>query len=67
MNQEKKTSREYVEAIPGPTIVISRDTYQKMQNDHNSQQNQDKLKKYEKFFERIKDETKLPNDEDFTL
>ena len=48
MNQEKKTSREYVEAIPGPTIVISRDTYQKMQDNHNSQQNQDKLKKYEK-------------------
>ena len=67
MNQEKKASREYVEAIPGSTIVISRDTYQKMQDNHNSQQNQEKLKKYEKFFERIKVETKLPNDEDFTL
>ena len=67
MEQDKKQPREYVEAVPGPAIVISKDTYKKMQEDNNAEHNKERLKKYEKFFKGIKDETKLPEDEELTL
>ena len=67
MEQDKKQSREYVEAVPGPAIVISKETYKKMQENNNAKQNQEKLKKFEKFFKDIKDETKLPEEEELTL
>ena len=67
MEQNKKQSREYVEAVPGPAIVISKDTYNKMQENNNAKLNQERLKKYEKFFKSIKDETKLPNNAEKTL
>ena len=71
MEQDKKQSREYVEAVPGPAIVISKETYKKMQENDNAKQNQEKLKerlkKYEKFFKGIKDETKLPEEEEKNL
>ena len=67
MEQDKKQPCEYVEAVPGPAIVISKDTYKKMQENNNAEHNKERLKKYEKFFKGIKDETKLPEDEEFTL
>ena len=64
---EKQTevikNREYVEAVPGPAIVISKETYKKMQENENSKQNKEKLKRYKNFFKNIKDET----DKDLTL
>ena len=67
MEQNKKQSREYVEAVPGPAIVISKETYKKMQENKNAKQNQERLKKYEKFFKGIKDETKLTEEEEKIL
>ena len=68
MKEEKKQTLEHVEAIPGPAIVISRETYKRMQESNNQKQNQHKLKKYETFFKSIKDETKMPeNDDELTL
>ena len=67
MERDKKQPREYVEAVPGPAIVISKDTYKKMQVNNNAEHNKERLKKYEKFFKGIKDETKLPEDEELTL
>lgn len=67
MEQNKKQSRECVEAVPGPAIVISKETYKKMQENNNVKRNREKLKKYEKFFKSIKDETKLPEDERLSL
>ena len=67
MEQDKKQPSEHVEAVPGPAIVISRDTYKKMQENNNAEHNKERLKKYEKFFKGIKDETKLPEDEELTL
>ena len=67
MEQNKKQSREYVEAVPGPAIVISKETYKKMQENNNAKQNQERLKKYEKFFKGIKDEVKLTEEEETIL
>ena len=67
MNQDKKQTREYVEVVPDPAIVISKKTYNKMQENNNSKQNKEKLKKYEKFFKKIKDETKIPEYENLSL
>ena len=67
MEQDKKQPREYVEAVPGPAIVISKDTYKKMQGNNSAKHNKERLKKYEEFFKGIKDETKLPEDEELTL
>ena len=67
MEQDKKQPPEHVEAVPGPDIVISKDTYKKMQENNNAEQNKERLKKYEKFFKGIKNETKLPEDEELTL
>ena len=67
MERDKKQPREYVEAVPGPAIVISKDTYKKMQVNNNAEHNKERLKKYEKLFKGINDETKLPEDEELTL
>ena len=67
MEQDKKQLREYVEAVPGPAIVVSKEVYKKMQENNNAEQNQERLKRYEKFYRSIKDETKLPEDEECTL
>ena len=67
MEQDKKQQREYVEAVPGPAIVISKETCKKMHENNNAKQNEERLKKYEKFFKGIKDETKLPEAEELTL
>lgn len=56
--------KEYVEAVPGPAIVISKETYKKMQENNNAKENKERLKKCEKFFKNIKNETNLPKDED---
>ena len=63
MEQDKKQDREYIEAVPGPAIIISKETYKKMQENNNAKQNQVSLKKYEKLFKKIKDETKVSDDE----
>lgn len=66
MEQNKKQEREYVEAVPGPAIVISKQTYEKMQQQDNSKENKERLEKYKPFFDKIQDETKNSDDE-FTL
>lgn len=38
-----------------------------MQENNNAKQNQEILKKYEKFFKNIKDETTLPKEKELTL
>ena len=63
----KKETHEYVEAVPGPPIVISRKTYEKMQKNNNAKQNQRRLKECKKFFKNIKDETKMTEKDEFTL
>ena len=67
MEQDKKQPHEHVEAVPGPAIVISKDTYKKMRENNNAEHNKERLKKYEKFFKGIKDETTLPEDEELTF
>jgi len=67
MDKNKKQSREYVEAVPGPAIVISKETYKKMQENNNAKQNQERLKNMKDFFKGIKDETKLSEDEELTM
>lgn len=63
MKKDKKQSREYVEAVPGPAIIISKDTYKKMQEKDNTKQNKERIKKCKRFFNIIKDETKIPEEE----
>ena len=50
---------EHMEAVPGPAIVISKQTYNKMQQNNQSKQNQERLSQYKDFFKRIKNETFL--------
>ena len=63
MEQNKKQEREYVEAVPGPAIIISKQTYEKMKNEDKSAENRERLKQYQHFFDNIKDETKNCDDE----
>lgn len=42
MNQDENQSREHVEAVPGPAIIVSKDTYKKCKR--TTMQN--KIKKY---------------------
>lgn len=67
MEQDEKQSQEYVEAVPGPAIVITKDTYEKMKEKINKKHDEEKSEKYEKFFNEIKDETKLLEDDELTL
>ena len=57
MNQDKKQNREYVEAVPGPAIVISKETYKKMQENNDAKHNQKRLKKCAELFRNIEDKT----------
>ena len=58
---------EHMEAIPGPAIVISKETYQKMQQNNQAKQNQERLKQYEPFFKRIKDKNQKIEDKQLTF
>ena len=49
-----ENNQEHVEAVPGPAIVISQETYKKMQQNNQAKQNQERLKQYKPFFEKIK-------------
>lgn len=67
MEQNKRRSREYVEVMPCPAVVISKETYKQMQENNNAKQNQERLNKQKEFFKNIKDETRLAEDEERTL
>ena len=53
-----ENNEEHVEVVPGPAIVISQETYKKMQQNNQAKQNQERLKQCQPFFEKIKNETK---------
>ena len=55
--KENNQPREYVEAVPGPAIIITREAYEAMQQNNTSKQNHQRLEKYQEFFDRIHDET----------
>ena len=65
--ENKQNHHEYVEAVPGPAIVISRETYNNMQKNNNANKNNARLKRYKKFFQGIKYETKKPEEDGFSL
>lgn len=67
INQLIENNEECVEAIPGPAIVISKETYQKMQQNNQAKQNQERIKQYEPFFKRIKDKTQKIEDKQLTF
>ena len=62
-----ENNEECVEAVPGPAIVISKETYQKMQQNNQTKQNQERLKQYEPFFKRIKDKNQKIEDKQLTF
>ena len=59
---ENQDKREYVEAVPGPAIVISRETYEKMQRESENTQRPPMTEAQRHFMDNIQDETKLPED-----
>lgn len=63
INQLIKNNEERVEAIPGPAIVISKETYQKMQENNQPKQNRERVKQYKDFFDKIKNETEISSSE----
>ena len=65
--EKNKEQREYVEAVPGPAIVISKETYKKMKENNNAKQNQERLNNKKAFFKNIKDETKFAEEEERRL
>ena len=67
INQLIENNEEHIEAIPGPAIVISKETYKKMQKSNQSQQNIERLKQYKNFFEKIEDKTKKTENKQLTL
>ncbi len=64
---KENNPREYVEAVPGPAIVISRETYEAMQQNNTAEQNHQRLERYQEFFDRIQDETKPTTQEEQEL
>lgn len=61
MSKEKQNNREYVEAVPGPAIVITREEYEKMKNSENLSakkrlKNDETLKKFKEQLKRSKEE-----------
>ena len=44
---------EAVEAMPGPTIIITKETYEKMQKQDNTEETFRLLEKYKPFFEKV--------------
>jgi len=67
MHNDKNQTREYVEAVPGPAFVISRETYNKMQAESNSKQHRDVTQKNAKLFEKIIDKTTDLEEDEVTL
>ena len=63
MNIEEKETREYVEAVPGPAFVISKETYKRMQENNNAEKNRERLNKSRELFGNIKNMTKQQDDE----
>ena len=57
INQLIKNNEECVEAMPGPAIVISKETYKKMQQNNQSKQNRKTPSPYKQFFEKINNAT----------
>ena len=55
MNMEEKETREYVEAVPGPAFVISKETYKRMQENNNAEKTRERLNKSRELFSRIID------------
>lgn len=67
MQEDKKQCREYVEAVPGPAIIISKSTYEKIKANNTAQQNKEKLQEKRKFFKNIINKTELPKEDEKTL
>lgn len=67
INQLIENNEECVEAIPGPAIVISKETYQKMQQNNQAKQHKERLKKHRNFFGKIKNETEIITSETISL
>ena len=59
-----QNEKEYVEAIPGPPFIISKETYQKMQKSNQAKQNTERLESQKKLFKNIKVEEPLPSEEE---
>jgi hypothetical protein len=55
---EDQDKREYVEAVPGPAIIISRETYEKMQKESSATERPPMTEAQKHFIASIKDETK---------
>lgn len=51
--KEHIESREYVEAVPGPAIVISRETYERIRDNNSAEENKNRLNDNKKFFKNI--------------
>ena len=58
-----ENNEEHVEAIPGPSIVISKNTYKNMQENNQPKQNRERVKQYKDFFDKIKNETEISSSE----
>lgn len=67
INRLIENNEECVESVPGPAIIISKETYQKMQQNNQAKQNQERLKQYEPFFKKIKDKTQKIEDKQLTF
>ncbi|MBQ3502128.1 MAG: hypothetical protein IJA72_00480 [Clostridia bacterium] len=57
INQLIENNEERVEAVPGPAIVISKETYKKMQENNQAKQNKERLERLKDVFDKIHDET----------
>lgn len=63
INQLIENNEERVEAVPGPALVISKETYKKMQQNNQSKQNKERLKQYRAFLNKIKNEAETTTNE----
>lgn len=61
INQLIENNEERVEVVPGPAIIISKETYKKMQENNQAKQNKERLKQYKDFFAKINDKTHINN------
>ena len=59
--------KECVEAVPGPAIVISKETYEKMQANDSSKENKERLERYRGLINNIVDNTKKDDGDEFSL
>ena len=60
---EDQDKREYVEAVPGPAFVISRETYEKMKSESKTTERPPMTEAQRHFIANIQDETQSPKDE----